>query len=1034
MLEIKELTKIYKPKKGVPVVALDHINLKLPDRGMVFVLGKSGSGKSTLLNVLGGLDSFDEGEVYIKGELAKDFKQMHYDSYRNTYIGFIFQEYNILKDFTVGANIALAIELQGRVPENDEINRILKEVDLEGFGERKPNELSGGQLQRVAIARALVKNPDIIMADEPTGALDSKTGAAIFDTLKKLSETKLVLIVSHDREFSEHYADRIIELSDGKIISDVSLLQEDKKINEEQSENQDDEIALTFDEDKISVSKGYQLTEEDLKLINQFLAKNKDHDVDINILMAKNATFKNNKREFKDTILEDIQMDNSGFKLIKSKLSLKNSFKIGASGLKYKKFKLIMTILLSFVAFTMFGLVDTIAAYKYEKTVTNSLIDSKVDYATFAKYINTYEKYDGVYYYQSGGNFSEQEIEQFNEYYGIHAKGVYTIRSKKGWGNERLSFENHIDYKDNDSLKNNLYPTYFAGFLEMTNEDLNIYQYELLGKGARMPDGTKNEIAISKFIFESFNTNKFLEYDSLTRDTVSKEYDIRSVDDIIGKKVIIFDDIYTITAVIDTKLDLSKFDRLLEEEKEDDLDLIRYALQMELQSIYNYSISSVAFVGKGFTKILNSKYEYNIISMKNGTLSVPGYSDYYDLSFNYLAKLKSQDYEIEWTDGQKTELKDNEVVISLSMLRSLISEIDYSDKASMINLNDYDKEYIIEGTKLKISDFYDFASDYHGLRYKLNAIAFVDYYINKINENYAFYENLYITETSETNPTVKEVVSYIIDSNNYKSYDLPEEVNSTLIQLLLSIYKKVNGSYKLEYGYRPNNYSYEEKLDYKEFDIVGIAKFTYNMDYLITSDAFFNLYTEYDPNEIYSLAMGPMPTDRNTVYKLVKASRDDTAESRFQMKNNIIEEMEYIDELLVGIKKAFLYIGIGFALFASLLLSNFIATSITYKKQEIGILRAIGSRSNDVFRIFFSEAFIIAMINYVISLISTIIVVSIINKVIREDTFLSISILGFGIRQIIVLFALCVIISFAASFIPVKKIASKKPIDAIRNR
>ena len=169
MLEVKNLTKIYRPKKGVPVVALDKVNLKFPEKGMVFLLGKSGSGKSTLLNLLGGLDKYDNGEIIIKGVSSKKFKQQHFDSYRNTYVGFIFQEYNILEDFTVGANIALAIELQGRKATDEELNNILKEVDLEGYGARRPNELSGGQKQRVAIARALVKNPKIIMADEPSG-------------------------------------------------------------------------------------------------------------------------------------------------------------------------------------------------------------------------------------------------------------------------------------------------------------------------------------------------------------------------------------------------------------------------------------------------------------------------------------------------------------------------------------------------------------------------------------------------------------------------------------------------------------------------------------------------------------------------------------------------------------------------------------------------------------------------------------------------------------------------------------------------
>ena len=164
MLEIKNVYRTYKPKKGVPVKALDGVSLSFADTGLVFILGKSGSGKSTLLNVIGGLDTADSGEFSIKGKSSKDFSQADFDSYRNTFIGFIFQEYNILNEFTVGQNIALAMKLQGKKVDDKTLNVILEEVDLTGYGNRKPNELSGGQKQRVAIARALIKEPEIIMA------------------------------------------------------------------------------------------------------------------------------------------------------------------------------------------------------------------------------------------------------------------------------------------------------------------------------------------------------------------------------------------------------------------------------------------------------------------------------------------------------------------------------------------------------------------------------------------------------------------------------------------------------------------------------------------------------------------------------------------------------------------------------------------------------------------------------------------------------------------------------------------------------
>ena len=221
MLETKELFKKYRPKKGKEVTAIDHISVRFPEKGMVFLLGKSGSGKSTLLNLLGGLDSYDEGEIIIKGISSRDFSQQRFDSYRNTYVGFIFQEYNVLEEFNVGANIALALELQGKKASDEEINRILHEVDLDGFGDRNPNELSGGQKQRVAIARALVKNPEIIMADEPTGALDSRAASDLLSMFNEVNqEGQTILTVTHSAQAASH-ASRVLFIKDGQVFHQI---------------------------------------------------------------------------------------------------------------------------------------------------------------------------------------------------------------------------------------------------------------------------------------------------------------------------------------------------------------------------------------------------------------------------------------------------------------------------------------------------------------------------------------------------------------------------------------------------------------------------------------------------------------------------------------------------------------------------------------------------------------------------------------------------------------------------------------------
>lgn len=219
-ITIHNLTKTYKDKKGVEVHALKGISLAMPEKGMVFILGKSGCGKSTLLNMLGGLDGFDDGDIVINGKSMKSFTAGDMDEYRRNFVGFVFQENNLLEDYTVKRNIALALDLQGEKNYEERVNEVISSVGLTELSERKCNRISGGQKQRTAIARALIKNPEMLLCDEPTGALDSDTGEEIFNLLKDVSKERLVIVVSHDRESAEKYGDRVIEIKDGKVEKD----------------------------------------------------------------------------------------------------------------------------------------------------------------------------------------------------------------------------------------------------------------------------------------------------------------------------------------------------------------------------------------------------------------------------------------------------------------------------------------------------------------------------------------------------------------------------------------------------------------------------------------------------------------------------------------------------------------------------------------------------------------------------------------------------------------------------------------------
>ncbi len=230
MLELKDIVKIY-PAGGNPVEALKGINLGFRDSEFVSILGQSGCGKTTMLNIIGGLDQYTSGDLIINGKSTKEYKDRDWDSYRNHSIGFVFQSYNLIPHQNVLSNVELALSLSGvsKKERKQKATEALKKVGLGDQLKKKPAEMSGGQMQRVAIARAIVNDPDIILADEPTGALDTETSVQVMDILKELSKDKLVIMVTHNPELAEKYSTRIVRMLDGKITGDTAPFTEEEQ-------------------------------------------------------------------------------------------------------------------------------------------------------------------------------------------------------------------------------------------------------------------------------------------------------------------------------------------------------------------------------------------------------------------------------------------------------------------------------------------------------------------------------------------------------------------------------------------------------------------------------------------------------------------------------------------------------------------------------------------------------------------------------------------------------------------------------------
>ena len=244
MLKLKNIKKSYTTGTFTQH-ALKGINLQFRQNEFVAILGPSGSGKTTLLNIIGGLDRYDKGDLIINNRSTKLFKDKDWDAYRNNCIGFIFQSYNLISHIDILSNVEMGMTLSGisSKARRKKALEVLKKVGLKDHAHKKPNQLSGGQMQRVAIARALANDPDIILADEPTGALDSKTSVQIMELIKEIAKDKLVIMVTHNPELAHDYASRVIEMKDGEMLSDSNPFSEKE---EEQNNFQIKKTSMNF--------------------------------------------------------------------------------------------------------------------------------------------------------------------------------------------------------------------------------------------------------------------------------------------------------------------------------------------------------------------------------------------------------------------------------------------------------------------------------------------------------------------------------------------------------------------------------------------------------------------------------------------------------------------------------------------------------------------------------------------------------------------------------------------------------------------
>ncbi len=964
MLKLENVKKIYETKAGT-VNALNGVSLVFPETGMVFITGKSGCGKTTMLNVIGGLDGIDSGDISVLGKSFSTFTPADYDNYRNTFIGFIFQEYNLLSEFTVEKNIKMAMELQGRVADEEEFNALLEKVDILDLKNRKPSELSGGQRQRVAIARALVKEPRIIMADEPTGALDSNTGVQVLETLKKLSKDKLVIVVSHDMELSEKYADRIIRLVDGEVLEDVTYSNSEVTAN------------IQSTEESIIVRNGATLNDKEKDELADAVKCRKKIEV------IENLTY----REKSDTgEVKEVKADGE-VKLKKSKMKLKSSVALGVKSLAVKPLRLIFTILLSAVAFAVFGLFDTIASFNSSRVVDNLLRTSTSPTVVASMKYVIDEKGGDEYSLK----ISDETLQKIAGETGYKIKGIYDF-DYNAFGSTQ------VGYKINEFTTTTIregtgyFVPNITGLIEFKKEEIKEGGYlgdfnfrVLYGKypELRYHEGTtvatyesRHEIAISTYLAETLM--RYIGEDTFHGESISH------MEDLLGHTIGVNQRDYKIVGIIDCGAIPEKYEPLKtstatrEETRTLTADFSTYLAS----GAYN-----CMFVADGF---------YELYKKENSP------AVYY-----YTGKSI-------WTVTTATDKRERNV-----------NDVMYA-------VEDFDSENVFFFDESRYND--------DGT---IKPLADDEILIHPENFESAFLAKEIVGNSAPLDPNQKIAISALL--RGIKSSDFSVEEKREDLQDILNIISEANGALlvnsikegrKIEVTQITDGARTETKRTLK---VVGVYSVKDEYQPVVGTTYRFmankNLIEScngYTGQGDYSKIIFP---SNGTIFGPSVIANYMSSDDGFALVwygNSVLSTIKSNESTIKQAADLFLYIALVLAVFSMFMLFNYITTSIISKRQSIGVLRGLGSGGKDIFLMFISESLIIALFNGLFASIFAFVGCIFVNMYIINVMNISISFALFGVRQVLVIFGMSILTAVLSSALPISKIAKEKPVDLIR--
>lgn len=1033
MLQIKDIYKEYRTGDLVQK-ALDHVSLNLRDNEFVAILGPSGSGKTTLLNIIGGLDQYDSGDLVINEISTKNYKDKDWDSYRNHTIGFVFQSYNLIPHQDILSNVELALTISG-ISKSERRQRAVEALEEVGLGEqihKKPNQLSGGQMQRVAIARALVNNPDILLADEPTGALDSDTSVQVMDLLKEVAKDRLVVMVTHNPELAQAYATRIVELRDGKIRSDSDPLELKPTHWMEPEHKNMGKSSMSF-LTALSLSFNNLKTKKARTILTSFAGS--IGIIGIALILSLSTGVNQYIQSIEEETLSEypLQIQSTGFDLTSMMGDAQQNGSDKEKENKETESKKAAQVHVSEMITNMFSKIGSNDLASLKQYFDSG--DSKIDnYTNAVEY--TYDVSPQIY------SSDTKNIRQVHPDNSFSSLGLGSSTSSNSLMSSMMSTNVFFQMPGKDSLYKDQYDVKAGRWPKKYNECVLV----LTGNGN-----------ISDFMLYTLGLRDYDELDKMIEE-FSKEETVKVPNDISSSYS--YDDILNTKFKIVNPSDCYQYDKQYNvyRDKTDDTNYMKKVLDKS----EDLTIVGIVQPSEDATATMMSSGIYYPASLTDHVIEEAQSSEIVK------KQLDQPDVDVftgkKFDDKKSSQLDMNSLFtvdtdklkqafsIDQSKLGAGAGSLDLSsiqiDTSSMPSI---DTDALFEGMDLELDeDQVTKLSD--------QLTSGFESYLKKNNltdeENMDTYFMAYL-QTDDAQSLLQNGMSGIIQSSGLADQfqqNLEKQMQSAMQQyaqtISKSLQKQISSAMQQQMSSLANNFQNAIQIDASKFqDAIQMnmneEELSELMMSLMTSDTSTyenNLqklgYADFDEPSGINI----YPKDFENKEKVIEILDDYNARMEKTDEDKVISYTDYVGTLMSSVTdiiNVISYVLIAFVAI-SLVVSSIMIGVITYisvleRKKEIGILRAIGASKHNISQVFNAETFIIGLLAGVLGIVITLLLLIPGNMLIHNIAGTTNVNAQLPVMGAVILITLSVILTLIGGLIPSRKAAKSDPVTALRS-